>query len=128
RSVYIFVKRSLVTPLITSFDGPETDFSCPVRFATTQPTQALGMINSAFINEQARVFADDLVKNAGERHEDQVTLALWRVFQRPPTQPEVNRGVRFIEAMQKEEKLSPRDARATFCVVALNLNEFVYLD
>ena len=31
----------------------DTDSSCPVRFATTQPTQALGMLNGEFLNEQA---------------------------------------------------------------------------
>src|SRR5206468_3130239 len=57
RSIYIHVKRSLIVPMIANFDGPETDFTCPARFATTQPTQALGMLNSAFINEEARKFA-----------------------------------------------------------------------
>ncbi len=56
RSIYIFVKRSLLTPILASFDLAETDRSTPVRFASTQPTQALGMLNSAFLNEQAGKF------------------------------------------------------------------------
>ena len=42
RSIYIHVKRSLLSPVLLSFDLAETDRSTPVRFATTQPTQALG--------------------------------------------------------------------------------------
>src|SRR5207249_5173473 len=100
RSVYIYVKRSLITPLIASFDGPETDFSCPVRFATTQPTQALGMIISTFINEQAKVFANYLIQKAGTQPAAQVRLALQRVLQREPTVKEIERGVRFITSSQ----------------------------
>ena len=54
RSVYVHVKRSLILPILESFDLAETDRSSPVRFATTQPTQALGMLNGTFMNRQAR--------------------------------------------------------------------------
>ncbi len=47
RSVYIHVKRSLLVPILESFDVAETDRSTPVRFSTTQPTQALAMLNGA---------------------------------------------------------------------------------
>jgi len=128
RSVYIFVKRSLVTPIIAGFDGPDTDFTCPTRFSTTQPTQALGMLNSTFVNDQAKVFARFLKEKAGADSAAQVRLALTRVTQRPPTEAEVQRGVKLIAALQSEEKMSADDALAAFCIVALNLNEFLYLD
>jgi hypothetical protein len=128
RSVYIFVKRSLITPILASFDGPETDLSCPIRFATTQPTQALGLLNSAFLHEEAKAFADYLRRTAGPDPAAQVKRALWRVAQRPPTTKEIARGVRQIEALRRDEGLNADDALALFCVVALNLNEFMYLD
>jgi hypothetical protein len=59
------VKRSLTVPILASFDAADTDASCPVRFATTQPTQALGLLNSAFVNEQARRFAASLRRRPG---------------------------------------------------------------
>ena len=37
------------TPLLASFDVADTDTSCAARFATTQPTQALGMLNGEFV-------------------------------------------------------------------------------
>src|SRR5205814_456914 len=52
RSVYIHVKRSLITPLLADFDFADTDSSCAARFATTQPTQALGMLNGEFLHAQ----------------------------------------------------------------------------
>ena len=64
RSVYIHVKRSLAVPLLAVFDAADTDSSCPVRFATTQPTQALTMLNSEFLNKQAAIFASDVREQA----------------------------------------------------------------
>ena len=128
RSVYVHVKRSLSLPILASFDMADTDFTCPVRFATTQPTQALGLMNSAFINEQAQIFANYLQKQAPGKPAAQITLALERVMQRPPTAKEVTRGTTFIQTMQQKHKQSYADALRSFCVIALNLNEFIYLD
>ena len=69
RSIYIHAKRSLAVPMIASFDGPDSDASCPARFVTTQPTQALGTLNSAFVNEQAAHLARYLCDRAGENQE-----------------------------------------------------------
>ena len=127
RSLYIHVKRSMAVPILASFDAADTDFTCPVRFSTTQPTQALGMINSAFLNEQAQLFADYLAKNA-KTVPAQVKLALKRVMQREPTAVEIQRGVAFINAAQTKYKLTEAQARKQYCLIALNLNEFIYLD
>ena len=128
RSIYIHVKRSLLDPMLESFDMADTDQTCPVRFVTTQPTQALGLLNSDFILEQARLFSE----MAAEAHPDsldaQIRLALRRVNQREPSEDEVNRGLQLIEALQKQDGLNPDQARRYFFLVALNLNEFLYLD
>lgn len=128
RSIYIHVKRSLSVPIIAAFDGADTDFTCPVRFSTTQPTQALGMLNSQWVNDQARVMATHLKQQAGDVRARQVESALWRVLQRKPQPREVERGAALIESLVKDHGMSEENALAYFCVLALNLNEFFYLD
>lgn len=128
RSVYIHIKRSLPVPIIKSFDGADTDQPCPVRFSTTQPTQALGMLNSTFLMEQAKVFAETLKKEAGAEPAEQVAAALRRVTQRQPTNAEIERGVRLMKDLQTEYKVSNDDALKYYCLTALNLNEFIFLD
>jgi hypothetical protein len=128
RSIYIFVKRSLLTPILATFDLAETDRSAPVRFASTQPTQALGMLNSAFVNEQAGKFAGRLRREAGDDIARQVRLALNLATSRLPTEAEIRRGVAFIAALRKTDGASPEAALKSFCLLALNLNEFLYLD
>lgn len=128
RSIYIHVKRSLLDPLLESFDVADTDQSCPVRFATTQPTQALGLMNSDFMQEQAEIFAELLDGETGGEPADEVRLALRRVLQREPDDDDVRRGTELMAALQAEHNLSRKQARVYFCLVALNLNEFIYLD
>ncbi len=128
RSVYVHVKRSLALPILTAFDAADTDASCPVRFTTTQPTQALGMLNSVFLNEQAQVFADGVRRDAGPAPAAQVALALERTLQRRATAAEIERGVQFIERMIRDEHQEPGEVLRSFCLLALNLTGFVYVD
>jgi cytochrome c553 len=128
RSVYIHVKRSLLAPIVADFDAPETDRTTPVRFATTQPTQALVMLNGKFVNRQAALLAGRLRREAGPDVGKQVRRALWLATSRPPTAPEISRGVKLIERLQKADGLSADGALKAFCLLVFNLNEFIYLD
>ena len=128
RSVYVHVKRSLLLPILESFDLAEPDRTTAVRFSTTQPTQALGMLNGDFLNKQARVFAARLRKEAGADAWAQVRLALALATSRAPTDAEVQRGLRFMQGLEEQERVSAEAALDLFCLLVLNLNEFVYLD
>ncbi|MEZ6102845.1 MAG: PSD1 and planctomycete cytochrome C domain-containing protein [Pirellulaceae bacterium] len=128
RSIYIHVKRSLLTPMLESFDLAEPDSSCPVRFSTTQPTQALGMLNSQFIHQQAEVFAERLRREAGDDVSAQVRLGLRLVTCREPAAEEVRRGVALIENFQTHDQLDRQRSLQLYALTLLNLNEFFYLD
>jgi len=128
RSIYVHVKRSLLLPMLTDFDLAETDASCPVRFATTQPTQALGMLNSAFVHEQAAALAARLQREAPAGAEAQVRRGFDLVAARPPHDDEVARGLQFLDESQRTDGLTAEQALQRFCLLLLNLNEFVYLD
>jgi mono/diheme cytochrome c family protein len=128
RSVYVHVKRSLILPILESFDLAETDRSSPVRFATTQPTQALGMLNGMFMNRQARQLADRLKREAGPDTANQVDQAFRLVTGRKATERERKRGVALIASLQDRNGATAEQALGSFCLVVLNLNEFLYLD
>ncbi len=128
RSVYVHVKRSLLTPILESFDAAETDRSTPLRFVTTQPTQALALLNSDFVHEQAALFAGRLRREGGPELDKQVRLALTLATMRPPNDTEVRHGVKLIAGLKVKDGISEEAALTYFCLVVLNLNEFVYLD
>ncbi len=128
RSVYVHVKRSLLLPLLEAFDVAETDRTTAVRFSSTQPTQALSLLNGEFMNQQAKLFAGRLKKEAGNDVSAQVRRGLYLATSRPPSDAEIRRGIGLIEALQREDGVSAEVALQDFCLVVLNLNEFVYLD
>ena len=127
RSVYIHVKRSLHVPLIETLDMAETDKSCSVRFVTVQPTQALTMLNSVFMNEEAQKFAERLRKEAGDDTARQVELGLRLALCRTPGPKDIERGEKLIQSL-RADGASPELAMKYFSLMVYNLNEFVYVD
>jgi len=139
RSIYTHVKRSLLTPILADFDVADTDTSCPVRFVTTQPTQALGMMNGEFLHRQARVFAERVQRDVlarstqpenatDENTAAKVRRALEIALTRPATDGEVADGVKLVDTLEDQDGVGPSRAFELYCLMVLNLNEFAYLD
>jgi hypothetical protein len=128
RSVYVHVKRSLLVPILNIHDQADTDSSCPVRFTTTVPTQALGMLNGEFTNEQASLLAERVVREAPGDLSAQVRRAIRLTTGRVADAKEVQKDLAFIAKLRDQQKLSESDALRIYCLMALNTNEFVYLD
>ena len=126
RSVYIFVKRSLHEPFLASFDWADTDNTCDVRFVTTVPTQTLTMLNSKFLNDSAEVLATRL-QGDSQKISEQVSRAIELATSRPATDADISDGVKLINTFQ-QGGMDANQALQRFCLLVLNLNEFVYLD
>ena len=132
RSIYAKVKRSLLVPLLADYDVADTDTTCPVRFVTTQPTQALGMMNGSFLHTQARVFASRVQGEAGGPDHADVAAMVRRAIEtalvRPAADKEVADGVALIDQLEEADGVNPSRAFELYCLMLLNLNEFTYLD
>ena len=128
RTVYVHVKRSLRPPMLSNFDAPETDTTCAVRVTTTVPTQALGMLNSQFMNEQARWFSERVRSEVPDSLSDQIVDATRRITGRSPSKEMVTKDLEFIEELQEKEGLAEEEAFRLYALTLLNTNEFVYLD
>jgi hypothetical protein len=128
RSVYVYVKRSLIEPVLGTFDLADADSPCAVRFSTTVPTQALTMLNSRFFNQQASALAVRLQREAGASPEEQALRAFSLALSREPTRAEVATAMEMIDRLQSEAGISAEKALERFCLLVINLNEFVYLD
>lgn len=128
RSVYVFSKRSLSVPLLNTFDAPDSDFSCPVRFTTTQPTQALTMLNSDELSRLSSEFAIFAQRESLGDLSRVVRTAFARSLSREPTVKEIEHGLKLISTLRVEHQLSEELAIQQFCLMVLNLNEFIYVD
>jgi hypothetical protein len=128
RSVYVHIKRSLLVPILIQHDQADTDSSCPVRYTTTVPTTALGMLNGEFTNEQAGFLAERLRKEAPNDVAAQVRRALALTTGRKASDAEVKADVSVIEKLKTKHQLSADAALKLYCLLVLNANEFAYVD
>lgn len=117
RTVYAFIKRSLIVPLLEVLDYCDTTQSTAKRAQTTVAPQALTLFNSGFIQRQSRHFAQRLHREAGDDLNKQIQLAYRLALCRKPTDNERQLLLRFLN--------DERDL-VQMCRVIFNLNEFVY--
>jgi hypothetical protein len=132
RSVYLRVKRSELLPVMTMFDAPEPTQSIGERSVTTVPTQALAMMNSPFVRQQA----EKLFARIRPSKEAPITEAIDRGYQitfgRSPTDSEEAQMLAFIEQQRAvlgaDSPETTDKALVEFCHVLFCLNEFIYID
>jgi hypothetical protein len=128
RSVYVHVKRSLLVPVLAHHDQADTDSSCPVRYTTTVPTQALGMLNGEFSQEQAALLAQRLQREHPADLPNQIRRAIRLTAARTPPESEITRDAAFVRDLQTKNNLTAEQALRQYCLLVLNTNEFVYVD
>jgi mono/diheme cytochrome c family protein len=118
RTVYVFLKRSMIVPMLDVLDLCDTARSAARRQNTSVATQALTLFNGDFVNQQARYLAERLRREAGDDRGKQIDLA-WRLaLARPPKPSETAAMLDFLK----------REPLEQMCRVIFNLNEFVYAD
>lgn len=135
RSVYLPIVRGLVPESLALFDFADPSLLSGKREITTVPSQALYMMNSPFILENARAMANHLLTDLGLRGPQLANEAFYRCYSRPPTEAESQRTTefmtRFLETA-KDEGLSTEEARilvlTTFCQSLIGSAEFRYLN
>jgi hypothetical protein len=116
RSVYIYAKRSLPFPMLHVFDLADMNVSYGARNVSTVPTQALTLMNNAFVQRQAGMLAERLRKEAGSDVARQVERAYRLALTREPTAKERSMATNMVAASSLED----------FTNVMLNLSEFLY--
>jgi hypothetical protein len=132
RSVYVFAKRTLGVPFLEIFDAASPDTPTAARQTTTIAPQALTLLNSAFVNEQARAAAERLVRETGTNAPANVERLYRLALGRPPDAEEARIALAYLGRAQAEVRSagegSYREALALLCKAVLNVNEFVYVD
>ena len=129
RSVYLTVKRSRLLPMLQAFDSPEPIQSVGERSQTTATTQALMMMNSRLVRQQAEKLARVVLPATAADVPQAVEKAYRIALGRPPTDTERRRMTDYI--LRSAGGAGPKGletATADFCQVLLCLNEFLYLD
>ena len=110
RTIYSFLKRTLLVPFLETLDFCDTARSAERREVTTVAPQALELFNGEFVNRQARHFADRLIAEVGEDVPAQVDRAFLLALGRKPTRAEQRRLQDFL-VTQREHLLAKEKKR-----------------
>ncbi len=97
RTVYGFVDRQNLPNLFRAFDLASPDSSSPRRFFTTVPQQALFLMNSPFVVEQARGLANRPEIKTAPTELQRVRSLYQLAFQRDPTAAEIELARQFTD-------------------------------
>jgi hypothetical protein len=124
RTVYAYVKRTLLVPMLEALDFCDTTQPTDRRTITSIAPQALILFNGDFVNRQAEQFATRLKQVAGPDPSRQIDLAFRLALSRPPRPTEAASMQQFLA--QEAATTDPHSALIQLCRVLLNLNEFVY--
>ncbi|MDY3557934.1 DUF1549 and DUF1553 domain-containing protein [Gemmata sp. JC673] len=148
RSLYLFNKRNVRQPLLEAFDQPDTLNSCAARPVSTFAPQALILMNSPFVHDQAKALALTLFEETGSDSVRQVEALYRRAVGRAPNATERSLAAEFLKeqaetvrerirakvpvgidsaAIPKGAELAQVRALADLCVVVFNTHEFVYI-
>lgn len=117
RMIYWQKPRMRLDDTFGVFDCPDAGQVQPRRTRSTTPLQALSLLNSPFLQQQAQALAERIGKEAGADVAGQVRRGFELVFQRRPDAEESDRAQELVRA----------EGLATLCRALLNANEFLYI-
>ena len=119
RTVYAFISRRQLDPMLALFDFPNPNSTSEQRLQTTVPLQKLFFMNSPFVIDQSTALSARAAANAAS--DDQRLRATYRlVLQRGPTPEERRLALKFINGKA--------DAWPEYTQVLLSSNEFIFLN
>ena len=119
RTVYGFVSRRRLDPVLALFDFPNPIATSEQRLPTLVPLQKLFFMNSDFVMEQSKALAKKLQESTGDEN-TRITSAYRLLFQREPTQEERKLANDFLHGTS--------NAWPQYTQVLLSSNEFSYLN
>jgi hypothetical protein len=117
RMVYQRKPRMQLDDTFGAFDCPDAGQIAPQRNRSNTPLQALNLLNSAFLLQQAEFWAQRLAAEAGEDPAAQARLAFRLAFSREPLADEQQAAVQLIR----------EHGRLVFCRAMVNANEFLFV-
>jgi hypothetical protein len=127
RSIYVYVKRNLRYPLFVAFDAPDRCETCSLRYVSTTAPQALMLLNEKLVVDRAKVFAERVIKEAGDRPDAIVEKSYRIALGRLPSSEERFAVHAFLQK-HNVDGVSTKEAVGELCHALMNLNEFIYVD
>ena len=133
RSVYLLTQRLFDHSFLGLFDPPDRSATTAIRSSSDVPAQSLFLMNSPFIQQRARAFAERLVREWPDN--DQRIVAAYRLaYGRSPGEAEHKALIDFLDGFDTDlssEQTGAADRQRAWTSIAralLTSNEFFFID
>ena len=117
RMIYATKVRMEPDGVFGVLDCPDAGQATAKRARSTTPLQALNLLNSGFMLQQADAMAADVLRSAGVNKRHAIELVFQRTFGRKPSLLEGRAALQLVE----------RHGLRALCRAVLNSNEFLFL-
>ena len=135
RSIYLPVVRDSLNDFLALFDFGDPNSVTARRTPTTVSLQSLFLLNNPWMNEQARHFAERLLRSREKTTDERIDQAYELCFARLPTSSEKKRARDFLSSFASAgkplEKVGNSDhvrGWSQFCHALFAMNEFLFVD
>ena len=129
-TVFCKVSRYRLNNYLQIFDFANPSFTSEQRFSSNVPLQQLYFMNNPFVFKQASVLAERVHTQPTDR--DRIIELYKIVFQRKPTEEELNLGEKFLSTTPEKAGYAvagePITAWKQYARIMLSSNEFQFLD
>jgi hypothetical protein len=131
RSIYGLIDRTNFSGILRTFDVAIPDQHSPQRYQTTVPQQALFLMNSPFLAQQAKALATRPEVTRLSTPEEKMTMIYRLALNREPTREERAAAVEFLDGhwlLRLAEIQQPFGKLPQLAQVILLSNEFAFVD
>jgi len=136
RSIYIFARRNYHLTELNLFDQPTVAHNCTCRRPSAVVLQSLLMLNGPFAFDQAKHFAERVMKTAGMDRVKRIETVFLFGLARKPSAEEfqlcqtllANQARRYGQQEKLETQPASDAALINLCQMLMNTNEFLYID
>jgi uncharacterized protein DUF1553 len=130
RTVYLPLRRSNLFSVLNLFDFGDATTSSDGRTRSNVAPQALFMMNSDFVNERSRSFAEYLLRNRNIDDAERIRQAYLIALSRAPTAREIESAVQYLAGFPPDRSRSNvvSGGWQSLCQILMASNEFIYAD
>jgi hypothetical protein len=114
RGLYILTMRSVLYPMLTTFDSPDAADACVRRERSNTPLQALTMMNDPVFVEAAQALARRVLREAPPDSAKRLQYLFRLTMNRPPRTEELQSLTRFYD--QQKSRVLSGGADALHCL------------
>jgi hypothetical protein len=128
RTVYLPLRRANLPTLLNLFDFGDATTASGKRQLTNVATQALFWMNSDFLTERTKKFAQSLLDQKDLSDDARVKLAYLRILNREATEEETGQAIAYLTGFKEKYAKESFEAWQSLSRILMASNDFIYVD